>query len=180
MAATTATATMTMSEEDAARVARVNASFGKTPSANPVVSWMNGRVVGVDRAARAVVMDFDPPAQASNGTVVQGGVSAAMLDAAVAYAVLLLSSFESTMTSLDQTCTYLEPVKVGSSVRATARIVKWGKSVAFCEAELTPRAGSSSNTNVNPLVRATQTCMLLPGPAAKQQPKQHPKQQPKL
>ncbi len=70
-----------------------------------------------------------------NGGIAHGGAVAALIDSAMAFAIMpLLGENEHSMT-VDLTIHYLRPVSEGSA-RATARVVRAGKRVITVSAEL--------------------------------------------
>ena len=70
-----------------------------------------------------------------NGGIAHGGVIAALIDSAMAFAIeLLLSENERTMT-VDLTIHYMRPLTVGTA-RASARVVRAGRRVITVSAEL--------------------------------------------
>ena len=70
-----------------------------------------------------------------NGGIAHGGAVAALIDSAMAFAIMpLLAENEHSMT-VDLTIHYLRPVSEGSA-RATARVVRAGKRVITVSAEL--------------------------------------------
>jgi|TARA_B110000495_G_scaffold79626_1_gene68421 acyl-coenzyme A thioesterase PaaI-like protein len=71
----------------------------------------------------------------SNGTIVQGGFIAGMLDAAMAQYVLHLYEFKVTPLTLNIDVTYLLPCRP-AEVQVTSKILKAGKSIVFTSAEL--------------------------------------------
>ena len=71
----------------------------------------------------------------SNGTIVQGGFVAGMLDSAMAQFILNLHEFKVNPLSLDIDVKYLLPCKPARLV-VNAKILKIGKSIAFTSAEL--------------------------------------------
>ena len=71
----------------------------------------------------------------SNGTIVQGGFVAGMLDSAMAQFILNLHEFKINPLSLDIDVKYLLPCKPARLV-VKAKILKMGKSIAFTSAEL--------------------------------------------
>ena len=71
----------------------------------------------------------------SNGTIVQGGFVAGMLDSAMAQFILNLHEFKINPLSLDIDVKYLLPCKPARLV-VNAKILKMGKSIAFTSAEL--------------------------------------------
>lgn len=88
----------------------------------------------------------------SHGTTVQGGIVTAWLDCAMAWAVHARDPARSIAT-LDISVKYLARVSVDAHV-CRARVVKWGRSVAFLEADLYDAAGKC-------LTRSTSTGLLL-------------------
>lgn len=70
----------------------------------------------------------------TNGTVVQGGIITAWLDNAMAFAVMGRDP-SAALASLELKVSFLERVGV-STFEVEARIVRWGRSVVFLEADL--------------------------------------------
>ena len=71
----------------------------------------------------------------SNGTIVQGGFVAGMLDSAMAQFILNLHEFKVNPLSLDIDVKYLLPCKP-ARLEVNAKILKMGKSIAFTSAKL--------------------------------------------
>lgn len=71
----------------------------------------------------------------SNGTIVQGGFVAGMLDSAMAQFILNLHEFKVNPLSLDIDVKYLLPCKP-ARLEVNAEILKMGKSIAFTSAKL--------------------------------------------
>ena len=71
----------------------------------------------------------------SNGTIVQGGFIAGMLDSAMAQYVLHAHDFKINPLTLNLDITYLMPCRP-SLVEARARVLKMGRSIVFTTAEL--------------------------------------------
>ena len=69
----------------------------------------------------------------SNGTIVQGGFIAGMLDAAMAQYVLHLYEFKVTPLTLNIDVTYLLPCR---PAEVRAKVLKMGRSIAFTSAEM--------------------------------------------
>lgn len=88
----------------------------------------------------------------SGGTTVQGGIITAWLDCAMAWAIHARDPAISIAT-LDMGVKYLSRVGVAPHV-CHARVVKWGRTVAFLEAEL-------HDINGRCLTRASSTGLLL-------------------
>jgi acyl-coenzyme A thioesterase PaaI-like protein len=72
----------------------------------------------------------------SNGTIVQGGFVAGMLDSAMAQFLIYLTQGKKIPLTLDMTTTFLLPCTPNSEVIAKSTIVKQGKSIAFTKAEM--------------------------------------------
>ena len=70
----------------------------------------------------------------TNGTVVQGGIITAWLDNAMAFAVFGRDPAAG-LASLELKVSFLERVDV-ATFEVEARIVRWGRSVVFLEADL--------------------------------------------
>ena len=87
----------------------------------------------------------------SDGTVVQGGFVTAWLDNAMAFAVTARDA-TAAIATLELKVSFLDRASPGP-VTAEARVVRWGRSVVFLDAEL--RSGDRL------LARATSTAMRL-------------------
>jgi acyl-coenzyme A thioesterase PaaI-like protein len=72
----------------------------------------------------------------SNGTIVQGGFVAGMLDSAMAQFLIYLTQGKKIPLTLDMTTTFLLPCTPNSEVIAKSTIVKHGRSIAFTKAEM--------------------------------------------
>ncbi len=111
------------------------------------------RLLTSDPQGRARVR-FAPRAEFAHteGTVVQGGFVTAWLDNAMAFAVFSRERGVG-LASLEIKTSFLEAVRV-APVEAEARVIRWGGSVVFLEAELFDEAGRL-------LARASSTGKLL-------------------
>lgn len=70
-----------------------------------------------------------------NGGIAHGGAVAALIDSAMAFAIMPLLGENEHSVTVDLTIHYLRPVSDGSA-RATARVVRAGKRVITVSAEL--------------------------------------------
>jgi uncharacterized protein (TIGR00369 family) len=87
-----------------------------------------------------------------NGGIAHGGAVAALIDSAMAFAIMpLLAENEHSMT-VDLTIHYLRPVSEGSA-RATARVVRAGKRVITVSAELFDSNGKLAATAISTYLR---------------------------
>lgn len=111
------------------------------------------KVLSLNAGGSAQVRFQARPAFAhSNGTTVQGGIVTAWLDCTMAWAVYARDPAQSIAT-LDVNVKFLGRVGVAAQT-CHARVVKWGRSVVFLEAELCDDQG-------NCLTRASSTGILL-------------------
>ncbi|AMM23476.1 PaaI family thioesterase [Variovorax sp. PAMC 28711] len=88
----------------------------------------------------------------TNGTIVQGGIITAWLDNAMAFAVVGRDP-SAALASLELKVSFLERVGV-ETFEVEARIVRWGRSIVFLEADLWAADGRL-------LARASSTGKLL-------------------
>ena len=72
----------------------------------------------------------------SNGTIVQGGFVAGMLDATMAQFMIVMSQGQRIPLTLDITITYLLPCVPNQDIEVISTILKNGRSIAFSEAKL--------------------------------------------
>ena len=72
----------------------------------------------------------------SNGTIVQGGFVAGMLDATMAQFMIVMSQGQRMPLTLDMTITYLLPCVPNQDIEVISTILKNGRSIAFSEAKL--------------------------------------------
>jgi uncharacterized protein (TIGR00369 family) len=70
-----------------------------------------------------------------NGGIAHGGVAAALIDSAMAFAIVPLLSENERTTTVDLTIHYLRPLTEGT-VRASARVVRAGRRIITVSAEL--------------------------------------------
>jgi acyl-coenzyme A thioesterase PaaI-like protein len=75
----------------------------------------------------------------TNGTIVQGGIITAWLDCSMAFAVMSREP-DTGLASLELKVTFLERVDV-STFEVEARVLRWGRSVVFLEADLHAQDG---------------------------------------
>lgn len=105
-------------------------------NAPPCLGALNGAVAGWDAAARELTMTFDMPlAYCHSGNVVQGGFVTAMLDAAMAHAVIFELGQPVPVPTLDLSVHFLAPTLAGPQ-RAVGRALRLGSRVGFVEAWL--------------------------------------------
>ncbi|GBG24329.1 2-oxoglutarate-dependent dioxygenase mpl2 [Hondaea fermentalgiana] len=130
----------------------LNSSFGK--GKNPSVSTLSGgdgddKIISFDRENGRLIMKFRGSDAMCNGkpgphAQIQGGFASAMLDAVTAQMVVIYSQLTNTVASLEQKTTFLKPVPPNKDLIGVAKVIKFGRSIAFLEAEL--RLGSETGT----------------------------------
>jgi len=90
-----------------------------------------------------------------NGGIAHGGVAAALIDSAMAFAVMpLLSDNEHTIT-VDLTIHYMRPLTEGSA-RASARVVRAGRRIVTVSAELFNDEGKLAATALSTYLRLSE------------------------
>jgi uncharacterized protein (TIGR00369 family) len=117
---------------DEAMLARFNASKKRPPCTETV----GMRMTHVDQAKMTARFEFDAAPAFINPTgAIQGGFIAAMLDEAMSSTAIIASNVTMNAPTLEMKISFLRPLFVGKA-SAEARILKWGRSTCFIEAEL--------------------------------------------
>ena len=111
------------------------ARFQNSKKRPPCSDTLGMRLEAVDQASKTITMAFDVSASFANPTgAVQGGFVSAMLDEAMSTCCIIASNVTMTAPTLEMKISFLRPLFPGpASVKA--RILKWGNSAAFMEAE---------------------------------------------
>lgn len=103
---------------------------------NPLAIALGCRIVRVDPQDGAVELAYEPDALFVQGTgVLQGGAVSAMLDFAMAYAVLAALPDGGSCATASMTTSYLRPAPQGA-YRAIGILERAGRTLAFARAEL--------------------------------------------
>jgi uncharacterized protein (TIGR00369 family) len=117
---------------DEAMLARFNASKKRPPCTETV----GMKVTHVDQANMTARFEFNAAPAFTNPTgAIQGGFIAAMLDEAMSSTAIIASNVTMNAPTLEMKVSFLRPLFVGKA-SAEARILKWGRSTCFIEAEL--------------------------------------------
>jgi uncharacterized protein (TIGR00369 family) len=87
-----------------------------------------------------------------NGGIAHGGAIAALIDSAMAFAIIRLLSENERTTTVDLTIHYLRPLSEGSA-RCSARVVRAGKRVITVSAELFNSEGKLAATALSTYLR---------------------------
>ena len=113
------------------------------------------RLAEVEQDAKRIRMDFDVPTMFANPTgAVQGGFIAAMMDEAMSTCCIIASNVTMTAPTLEMKTSYLRRLMPGPA-SVEARILKWGRSAAFMEAECFDNKGKL-------VAKATATAIPMP------------------
>ena len=90
-----------------------------------------------------------------NGGIAHGGAVAALIDSAMAFAIVPLLSENERTTTVDLTIHFLRPLSEGSA-RASARVVRAGKRVITVSAELFNGEGKLAATALSTYLRLSE------------------------
>ncbi len=117
------------------------ARFRNSKKRPPCTEALGMQVTAVNQARMTVRFAFEARADFANPTgAIQGGFLAAMLDEAMSTTAIIASNVTMNAPTLEMKVSYLRPLFVGPA-SAEARVLKWGKSTCFIEAELYNPAG---------------------------------------
>lgn len=112
------------------------ARFQNSKKRPPCTETLGMQVTHVDQSAMRVRFAFAARAEFANPTgAIQGGFICAMLDEAMSTAAIIASNVTMNAPTLEMKVSFLRPLFVGAAT-AEARILKWGRSTCFIEAEL--------------------------------------------
>jgi len=115
--------------------AEMLARFQNSKKRPPCSDTLGMRLVEVEQDAQRIRMDFDVSPSFANPTgAVQGGFIAAMMDEAMSTCCIIASNVTMTAPTLEMKTSYLRRLMPGPA-HVEARILKWGRSAAFMEAE---------------------------------------------
>ncbi|MDJ0920007.1 MAG: PaaI family thioesterase [Henriciella sp.] len=131
------------------------ARFQNSKKRPPCSDTLGMKLRAVHQAEQRVVMDFDVPDMFANPTgAVQGGFIAAMMDEAMSTCVIIASNVTMTAPTLEMKTSYLRRLMPGPA-SVEARILKFGRSAAFMEAECLDADGKL-------VAKATATAIPMP------------------
>ena len=112
------------------------ARFSKSKKRPPCTETLGMRLTHVDQAKMTARFEFEARQDFANPTgAIQGGFIAAMLDEAMSTTAIIASNVTMNAPTLEMKVSFLRPLFVGKA-SAEARILKWGRSTCFIEAEL--------------------------------------------
>lgn len=116
--------------------AEMLARFQTSTKRPPCTDTLGARLTHIDQANMTCRFEFEAIAGFANPTgAIQGGFLCAMLDEAMSTAAIIASNVTMNAPTLEMKVSFLRPLFVGKAT-AEARILKWGKSTCFIEAEL--------------------------------------------
>lgn len=116
--------------------AEVLAKFANAKTRPPCSQTLSLELIHVDQAAGVVRLKMiGLPAWCNPRGALQGGFVTAMLDEAMAIAGIVAGEMAFAVPTLELKTTFLRPCAAGP-VEAEGRVVRWGKSAAFLEADL--------------------------------------------
>lgn len=105
---------------------------------NPLARVLHAQLHAVDTNSGHVELSFEPDPLFIQGTgVIQGGAVSAMLDFAMAFAVLAHVKVGCSCATVNMNTSFLRPAPHGR-YRAVGELERSGKSIAFARASLTP------------------------------------------
>ena len=116
--------------------AEMLARFQNSKKRPPCSETVGMKLVAVNQAEMTARYEFEAKADFANPTgAIQGGFVAAMMDEAMSTCAIIASNVTMNAPTLEMKISFLRPRFVGKA-SAEARILKWGKSTCFIEAEL--------------------------------------------
>ncbi len=127
-----------------------------TFSANPLARAMGTRVLNLDADTGLITLQFDPDGVFVQGAgVLQGGAISAMLDFAMAFAVLAVLPAGQSCTTANANVAFLRAAPRGRYV-AVGEIIRRGRQLAFTRSRL-----FASGTPEQIIASATSTLAIL-------------------
>ena len=112
------------------------ARFANSKKRPPCTETVGMRLTHVDQARMTARYAFEARTEFANTTgAIQCGFLAAMLDEAMSTTAIIVSNVTMNAPTLEMKVSFLRPLFVGAAT-AEARVLKWGKSTCFIEAEL--------------------------------------------
>ena len=100
----------------------------------PFAKLLGIKLDSVEPGHAVLSMEVRPELKQNNG-IVHGGAIAALIDSAMAFAIIPLLAEKERTTTVDLTIHYMRPLTTGIS-RASARVVRAGRRVITVSAEL--------------------------------------------
>jgi len=117
----------------------------------PITNGLNFSIDDMSRGACALSMDRDRAFDGIYETI-HGGLQMTLADSAAAFAILTLTGADAKMATTEMSIRFLAPAR--DRVIARAKVLKFGKRIAFCEARVEDPGGTL-------VAHATVTYMIL-------------------
>ena len=137
--------------------AEIMAKFANAKSRPPCSDTLGLELISVHQALGIVRLKMSGrPEWCNPRGALQGGFVTAMLDEAMAIAGIIAGEMAFAVPTLELKTTFLRPCPAGP-VEAEGRIIRWGKSAAFLEADLYDSEGRH-------VARASSTVLPMPLP----------------
>jgi uncharacterized protein (TIGR00369 family) len=115
--------------------------FQNSKKRPPCTETVGMRLIAVNQEKMTARFEFDARPDFANPTgAIQGGFIAAMLDEAMSSTAIIASNVTMNAPTLEMKISFLRPLFIGKA-SAETRILKWGRSTCFIEAELYDPAG---------------------------------------
>jgi uncharacterized protein (TIGR00369 family) len=125
----------------------------------PTSALLGMKLHEVDSAAGRVKMTFEAKPEFCNPAGnVQGGFVVAMLDDAAALACIVAAGERVYVPTIELKTSFFAPAKAGVPLHVEGRCLKYGKRIAFAEADMTDASGkllARLSTSVAPMVLET-------------------------
>ena len=110
--------------------------FQNTKKRPPCTDTVGMRLTAVNQEKMTASYEFEAKPEFANPTgAIQGGFIAAMMDEAMSALAIIASNVTMNAPTLEMKISFLQPLFVGKAT-AEARIIKWGRSTCFIEADL--------------------------------------------
>ncbi len=117
------------------------ARFNNSKKRPPCSDTVGMKLTHVDQAKMTARYEFEGKPEFANPTgAIQGGFVCAMLDEAMSATAIIVSNVTMNAPTLEMKVSFLRPLFIGKAI-AEARVLKWGKSTCFIEADLFNPAG---------------------------------------
>ena len=117
----------------------------------PITNGLKFSIDDMSRGACALSMDRDRAFDGIYETI-HGGLQMTLADSAAAFAILTLTGADAKMATTEMSIRFLAPAR--DRVIARAKVLKFGKRIAFCEARVEDPGGTL-------VAHATVTYMIL-------------------
>tara|TARA_B100000768_G_scaffold27771_1_gene26012 strand:+ start:89 stop:529 length:441 start_codon:yes stop_codon:yes gene_type:complete len=126
---------MTMTNKDLNELLKLNDKHLEAP---PFLKILGFKCASIADDHTSFTCIFLPSTELthSNGTIVQGGFVASMLDATMAQFMIVMSQGQRMPLTLDMNITYLLPCVPNQDIEVISTIIKNGRSIVFTEAKL--------------------------------------------